>query len=74
MCTKCCCGWKCGTVAQTLGAPVDMPRHIAPRSYRLQKQYSAFLETMVMWLVGVCAVVGLGQLVALLGWSPAWRH
>ena len=38
------------------------------------KENSAFLESLVMWLVGVCAVVGMGQLIALLGWTPAWRH
>ncbi len=39
-----------------------------------QKSYYSRLEAAVMWLVGVCAVVAVAQLVALAFWEPPWRH
>lgn len=38
-----------------------------------QQSYYSQLEAAVMWLVGVCAVVAVGQLAALAFWKPAWR-
>lgn len=38
-----------------------------------QKSYYSQLESAVMWLVGICAVVAVGQLVALAFWKPPWR-
>jgi hypothetical protein len=39
----------------------------------LQTSYYSVLEHVVMWLVGVCAIVGVAQLVALAWWKPPWR-
>ncbi|PRW58617.1 Sporulation RMD1 isoform B [Chlorella sorokiniana] len=38
-----------------------------------QKSYYSQLEAAVMWLVGLCAVVAVFQLVFLSFWKPAWR-
>lgn len=38
-----------------------------------QKSYYSRLEAAVMWLVGICAVVAVFQLVFLSFWKPAWR-
>jgi hypothetical protein len=46
----------------------------APPRLPLQKSYYSRLEAAVMWLVGVCAVVAVAQLVALAFWEPPWRH
>ncbi|KAI3433802.1 hypothetical protein D9Q98_003606 [Chlorella vulgaris] len=39
----------------------------------VQTSYYSVLEHVVMWLVGVCAIVGVAQLVALAWWKPPWR-
>ena len=39
----------------------------------MQKSYYTQLEVAVLWLVGVCALVAVAQLVALAYWKPAWR-
>lgn len=38
-----------------------------------QKSYYSRLEAAVMWLVGVCAVVAVFQLIFLSFWKPSWR-
>jgi uncharacterized Rmd1/YagE family protein len=38
-----------------------------------QQAARAWAETLVMWLVGVCVVLAVFQLVGFIGWRPAWR-
>lgn len=38
-----------------------------------QQAHYAHLDTIIMWLVGLCAVIAVAQLVGFLGWRPAWR-
>lgn len=42
------------------------------RTLRFQAEY-ARLDTIVMWLVGICAVLAVVQLVGFLGWRPSWK-
>jgi hypothetical protein len=54
-----------GGLAGWCSVAVPVSRLLPP----VQKSYYSQLETAVMWLVGVCAVVGVGQLVALAFWT-----
>jgi uncharacterized Rmd1/YagE family protein len=38
-----------------------------------QQEY-ARLETIIMWLVGVCVALAVAQLIAFLSWKPVWRR
>ena len=43
------------------------------RTLGQQAQYY-YLESIIMWLVGVCAFLAVLQLMAFLSWKPAWRR
>jgi uncharacterized Rmd1/YagE family protein len=38
-----------------------------------QAQQFSMLESIIMWLVGVCVVLAVFQLLGFLVWRPAWR-
>jgi len=39
-----------------------------------QQQHYAYLEKVIIWLIGVCVVIAVVQLIAFLGWKPEWRQ
>lgn len=37
------------------------------------EEYYAYLERIILWLIGVCVVLAVIQLMAFMSWKPAWR-
>ena len=38
-----------------------------------QQAHYAYLEGIILWLIGVCVFLAVIQLIAFLNWKPAWR-
>lgn len=43
------------------------------RTLGMQARF-ALLETIILWLVGVCVLLAFFQLIGFIGWRPAWRE
>jgi uncharacterized Rmd1/YagE family protein len=39
-----------------------------------QQAHYAYLEKVIIWLIGLCVLIAVIQLIAFLGWRPAWRQ
>ncbi|KAG7671789.1 putative Sporulation protein RMD1 [Nannochloris sp. 'desiccata'] len=39
-----------------------------------QQAHYAYLEKIIIWLIGLCVLIAVLQLIAFLGWRPAWRQ
>jgi uncharacterized Rmd1/YagE family protein len=39
-----------------------------------QQAHYASLEKVIIWLIGLCVLIAVIQLIAFLGWRPAWRN